>query len=220
MTVLVGAGLALLAQIAVQLFVVPHVEARKRREDRWERDVLALGELLSAELPDRAAAARRDQSLLNAVHRRLESATEVDAERREELIRELELKANESVARYKALALTRIDWLANRIRDIDANNARLQEFFILAEKYGLHGRFCTLWVPAGKSYNDDVFHKAWNLERELAEKLYEFVNAFARCRVPRKASWLRRWLRASSVRKAGLWLLIHTRGRPGKDGTP
>jgi hypothetical protein len=56
---LVGAGLALISQTRVQLSVVPRVEARKRREDRWERDVLLLGELLTSELPDRASAARK-----------------------------------------------------------------------------------------------------------------------------------------------------------------
>lgn len=58
-SLLVGAVLAVAAQSFLQLVVVPRVEARKRREDRWERDVLALGELLAYELvPQRQAAAR------------------------------------------------------------------------------------------------------------------------------------------------------------------
>ena len=37
--VLIGALAALAAQLVIQLYVVPRVETRKRREDRWERDV-------------------------------------------------------------------------------------------------------------------------------------------------------------------------------------
>ena len=116
----VGARLTLLAQVAVQLFVVvPHVEVRKRREDRWERDVLALGELLSAELPDRAAAARRDISMVRAVTQKFKNLDDYIDATREEYVRELVEKANESVARFWALAFTRIQWLADRILDID-----------------------------------------------------------------------------------------------------
>jgi hypothetical protein len=46
--------------MAIQLWIVPRVERRKRREERWERDVLALGELLTAEVPALATAAQRD----------------------------------------------------------------------------------------------------------------------------------------------------------------
>lgn len=42
----VAAGLALAAAVAVQLFVVPLADSRKRREQRWEDDVQTLGELL------------------------------------------------------------------------------------------------------------------------------------------------------------------------------
>lgn len=42
--VLLAAALAFTAALLVQLWVVPRVEQRKRREDRWERDVRDLGE--------------------------------------------------------------------------------------------------------------------------------------------------------------------------------
>ena len=50
-TFVVGTATALL----IQLYVVPRVETRKRREDRWERDVRELSELLTTLLSDRAA---------------------------------------------------------------------------------------------------------------------------------------------------------------------
>ena len=61
--VLVGAAAALVAQWVVQIHIVPHVEKRKRREDRWERDVRELGELLAMRLPDLAAEAYGAQSV-------------------------------------------------------------------------------------------------------------------------------------------------------------
>lgn len=175
--------------------------SRKRREDRWERDVRALGELLSAELPDRASAARRDQSLLNGVHQRLETATGTYAEHRDEMIRELELRANESVALYRSLAITRIKWLVNRISDIDPDDVRLRELLSQAESYSLHGYFCTMWVPVSKAFNEEMFAKAWILEGEMVNKLIKLANDLARGRPPRKSSIVRHWIQAVNVRR-------------------
>jgi peptidoglycan biosynthesis protein MviN/MurJ (putative lipid II flippase) len=53
-TFLVGAATALVVQLVIQLYVVPRVETRKRRKDRWERDVRELGELLTTSVGSRA----------------------------------------------------------------------------------------------------------------------------------------------------------------------
>lgn len=58
--IVLGALFAFVFSMAIQLWIVPRVERRKRREERWERDVLALGELLTAEVPALATAAQRD----------------------------------------------------------------------------------------------------------------------------------------------------------------
>jgi|SRR5579875_1652753 len=44
-----------------QVYVAPLVEKRRRRLERWEKDVLALGELLSSDVTDAALQARSDQ---------------------------------------------------------------------------------------------------------------------------------------------------------------
>lgn len=99
---LIGAGLAMIAQSIIQLRVVPRVEARKRREDRWERDVLALGELLTAELPDRANEAKSAQQLFQFV-----AATarqhDMDADERRAAEYRLSGQADEAVERYLVL---------------------------------------------------------------------------------------------------------------------
>jgi hypothetical protein len=64
-TFLLGAALTL----AVQFWVVPRVETRKRREDRWERDVLELGELLTTSLGRCAQEAYVEQSILRTLKR-------------------------------------------------------------------------------------------------------------------------------------------------------
>lgn len=54
--VLLAAGLAFAAALLVQLYVVPRVEQRKRREERWERDVRDLGEHVAFSLSETSTA--------------------------------------------------------------------------------------------------------------------------------------------------------------------
>jgi len=55
--VLIGACLALAAQILVQLWLVPATEARRRRAERWEATLIDLDGLLTIQIEDAAAAA-------------------------------------------------------------------------------------------------------------------------------------------------------------------
>ena len=52
LTFLVGVATALAVQWVVQFYIVPRVETRKRREDRWERNLLELGDLLTTQLAE------------------------------------------------------------------------------------------------------------------------------------------------------------------------
>lgn len=65
---LIGAATALAAQMVIQLYVVPRVETRKRRVDRWERYVLELGEVLTTMLSERAEEAMVEQGAFRLVH--------------------------------------------------------------------------------------------------------------------------------------------------------
>jgi hypothetical protein len=58
-----GAALSLAVQAVIQLYVVPRPEVRKRREDRWERDVRELSELITTQLSERAANAWDAQAI-------------------------------------------------------------------------------------------------------------------------------------------------------------
>jgi large-conductance mechanosensitive channel len=43
---LIGAAFTFVVQDLVQVYVVPRVQTRRQREDRWVKDVRDLGELL------------------------------------------------------------------------------------------------------------------------------------------------------------------------------
>lgn len=64
---LLTAALTLAATLFIQFYVVPLVETRKRREDRWERDLLTLGELLTFDYPDARSAMARAASFVQVM---------------------------------------------------------------------------------------------------------------------------------------------------------
>src|SRR5487761_1254296 len=66
-TFIVGTATALV----IQLYVVPRVETRKRREDRWERDVRELSEVLTTSLTRLASEAHAAQMVFRTVHAEL-----------------------------------------------------------------------------------------------------------------------------------------------------
>jgi hypothetical protein len=49
--VIVGAGLTLVATLAVQILVVPLIQARTRQRERWVDDVIELRGILEDQLP-------------------------------------------------------------------------------------------------------------------------------------------------------------------------
>lgn len=111
-TFLLTAGLTLL----VQLYIVPRVETRKRRDDRWERNVLELGELLTTQVRRLAQEARRAQSMVRFLYRDLEGVVGVDQEQLERERRESGPKARQATEDFHDLVNTRLDWLEDRIR--------------------------------------------------------------------------------------------------------
>jgi hypothetical protein len=64
---ILGAALALASQLFLRLRVEPGVDARKRWEDRWERNVRDLIELLMTSLNDRASSAHGVQEVFSCL---------------------------------------------------------------------------------------------------------------------------------------------------------
>lgn len=188
------------AQALIQLRVVPHVEARKRREDRWERDLLALGELLTAEMPDRASAARSAQWVLQGVSSDPDKRG-VEAESRKEVERELSEEAGRCVKSYQALARTRIEWLVNRIVGIAPQHAEIEKLIWLHTRFHMASIVCTLYSRPDSKFDEERFERYWSDERKLREQLTESVEALLRNRPPRNPSRLWRVRRRLADRR-------------------
>jgi len=127
MSLLLGALLTFLAPIAVQRIIVPKVDARKRREERWERDVLALTELLTIEVPPLARSAQIATGVLQEVNLAV-LVKDADPGRRDRLMREPAKGARASMDAYSDAIEVRGDGLADRIVRLDPTDPGLVRF--------------------------------------------------------------------------------------------
>lgn len=196
----VGAVLAMAAQAVVQLRIVPRVEARKRREDRWEKDVLALGELLTAELPDRANDARSAQYVLQGVSADLD-ARGVEPAHRREVERELREEANRCVKSYKALARTRVQWLVNRIVGIAPQHVEVEKFIVLHTRFYMVSTMCTHYARPERDFDEERFERYWKDEGKLRKELTAAVEELIGNPPPRNPSKVQRVRRRLAERR-------------------
>jgi hypothetical protein len=197
---LLGAAFALLAQLFVQYVVVPRVEARKRREDRWEQNVLALGELLTTEVSTHTEEARHKSWLMQALHRDLATATDVNPARRDEVLREVLEEARSSLNSYKAVGRgPRAKWLVDRIVSL---NPKATELIALERRWQyfqvtLIGT--TLWDHVRDDFTDEAFEDDWRQFNEASKKLLDDVQELARRhhppRKPAPTTRLWRWIK-------------------------
>jgi hypothetical protein len=176
-TVLIGATAALAAQWVIQVYLVPRVETRKRREDRWERNVLELGDLLTTQLAERANDAHVGQGLFRDL-RQLETDPKLDqrkiAQSREDQARE----AQQATRAFEDLLSTRIKWLTGRIEKINPKAREIKKVHEAAAYY----RAITISVqvcPQDDSRTDDEFDEAWAKERVGRKALIEQVELLA-----------------------------------------
>ena len=119
---LVTAGLSLLVLAVVQLVVVPRLEVRKRREQRWEGDVILLGEFLTFDyqraFDDYVRALRYGAMLAELGPGELPPEHERDAWIKYHEMRRI------AVDPY-GRACSRLDWLADRVAAPDRPHPRL-----------------------------------------------------------------------------------------------
>lgn len=127
---LVAAALALVATIAVQLFVVPLVDSRKRREQRWEEDVRTLGELLLFAQPKVLDSFWRNllrtaalASIVGADAKRLETA-------KQENLDDLRAAAGD----FDEIG-NQIRWLTDRVISLAPNGRSSQQLTVLVVLY-------------------------------------------------------------------------------------
>jgi hypothetical protein len=156
--------------------------------------VLTLGELLTAELPDRALTAKTDQWFLQVI------ATNEDMipseEQRREVLRERSKKARQSVKRYEDVAHARVTWLVNRIVGIAPESTRLSRFRMVYWRFYMTSTLCTFDTIPGDGFDEEEYDRRWKQEEEGRAQLTDAVEELLGRPVPRNPSWLRRRWRA------------------------
>ena len=194
-TFLVGAATTLVVQLVIQFYAVPRVETRKRREDRWERDVRELGDLLTTELGRRAYDAHVEQGKFRDL-RQLETESGPD-QRKIAQEREQQARAAEQVTQaFEDLLSTRIKWLTGRIEKINPKAREIKKFHEAAAHY----RQLTIIVqvrprPEDDDRTDATFDEAWVKERAARTALMKQVELLADLPHPpvrRSLRWRRR----------------------------
>lgn len=175
-TFVLTAGLTLL----VQLYVVPMADTRKRRDDRWERNVLDLGELLTTQVGRLAQEARSAQSMMRFLYRDLEGVEGLDEKRLEKNRRESESKAHQATEEFRDVVETRVDWLEGRIRAIAIPRPPIiREFASVARQYQTAAMFTSYSPPDLDDRSDDKFDLEWAREREFRVALVKQIERLA-----------------------------------------
>ncbi len=195
-TFLVGAVTALAVEIVIQLYVVPRVETRKRRVDRFERNVLELGELLTSALRHSVYDARFEQSFLRMLRDR-EYGPELDRASVARGITEQAAKARQATSAFTDLVHSRYNWMFGRIAAFSPAAPEMAKFQIAAMRYGLRALKIGEW-HASDDRPEDAFEEVWQQEQAARHELIEQVTLLADMRHPPHRSLfhqLRMWWR-------------------------
>ena len=197
---LIGAAITLVVQAVIQLYVVPRVETRKRRQDRFERNVLDLGELLTTLVGERAQAAQVEQSVYRAlVQRQRENDPSIDQARLAQGLPERAATARAVTREFTGLVRERVVWLTERVTAFmpDAN-----EIGMLLLR-SLHYRNRVLAVGDWRAEDDtadeafeEVWEKEWTPWQEFISQVKLVVNLPHPPRPPRFRLLIRGWRRA------------------------
>lgn len=161
---LVGAASTLVVQVVIQFWVVPRVEKRKRREDRWERDVRELGELLAMRLTDLANDTHAAQWLYR--QERDKKSDEYDPA----LVARLAREGQQATFTYGSLIGAQVDWLADRVLSINRKAPDITRFQRAAQDYRMRAIFVRV-PPEDDDRTDTAFDDAWEKERAARQAL-------------------------------------------------
>jgi len=184
-TFLVGAATALVVQLVIQLYVVPRVETRKRREDRWERDVRELGELLTTSVGSRAQEAYVEQSILRTLKR---GDPEFDSAKVAKGMTGRTRSTLEAMTAFSDLAQTRVDWLADRVIAFMPTAVEIMHFQLCVMTYDLGTRGLS-GLHRDDDLTDIAFEEAWAKEHTAREGLIGQIRLLANLPHPPRAPW-------------------------------
>lgn len=188
--VVIGALIALAGTVVVQLWLIPRVDTRKRRTQRWEDDVLALGQLLAF---DHAEAASNIRLRLLAAFVWLHDRPDgVEPQRWEALVRQDRERLREARDVFDRLP-GRVRWLADRVTSLAPHSAALGNLAHLSRQYDIHhsqlGFLAIRSEPPTEAEIDAACETLSGIARDMTTRL----RALATRRLPRNS--LRRYLR-------------------------
>jgi len=178
-TFVVGTATALL----IQLYIVPRVETRKRREDRRERDVRELGDLLTTQVAERALKAEVGQGLFRDL-RQLETEPGHDPRKLAQSREQQAEDAREAARTFEDLLSTRIKWVTGRIEKIAPKAREIKKFHDAATRYRAQVIIAQVVRPEDDDRTDAEFEEAWDKERNARKALLEQVELLADLRHP------------------------------------
>lgn len=166
----------------IQLYVVPWVETRKRREDRWERDVLELGKLLAGPLTDLASDAHAAQLVYRSAR------DEPGDEYNPALVKRQAREAEKAVFAYGGIISTQMDWLTTRVLSLNPEARELVPFKRAEQDYRMRAVLVRP-LPDHDDRTDAGFHESWEKEAAARKALIDQVKALADLRHPPWRKW-------------------------------
>lgn len=168
---------ALIVQLVVQFWVVPRVETRKRREDRWERDVRDLHGLLAMRLPSVASDALTAQVLYR------EARDDRTSRNGPEQIQRRKMTAEKAGLAYRGLVRSEMDMLIDHVVSIKCDAPDLAK---LEKLYKAYQERVTLvrTFPDEDRRADAEFGETWIMEDEARTALTAQVKLLANMRHP------------------------------------
>jgi hypothetical protein len=193
---LIGAATTFVVQFLIQFYVVPRVQTRKQVQERWVKDVLDLGELLTTSLQTLATEAWKAQ-LSFRILKNVAIGPEYDQAKVEQGLRERKLAAFQVTQAFTDFVAYRVVWVADRIIATCVNADQIVEFFRLSYLHRMKV------LDFGSSVYEDLaeeeFDALWASERKLRAEMTNAVKALTYLSRPPRASW--RWRFRSLRRK-------------------
>lgn len=187
---IIGAATTLIVQLVIQLNVVPRVEARKRREDRWERNVLELAQLLATDVVGSASSAKVAQLVCHDL-RKVAAEPGADKDKINRRLPEMVSEARHATNAFGDLGHVRIGLLTRQIERLSPASEELGRFSAAARKYWVEVASATLWHEQ-EDPSEAELEERWERECKARNELAAQVRVLAELPHPPHATLGRR----------------------------
>lgn len=174
-----------MVQFLIQIYVVPHVDTRRRRLERWEEDVLDLGDLLSTTMSDMSTDAMSNQ-LCARLTAMMSGNADFDQAKAKRDLSERLVTAQQSTRKLINQVNFRSAWAMDRIAMYRASDLVI-EFVKASLRYRVH--VLKLAPDEWRELSDEGFDEWWATENRLRADLISSVMMLARARHPLRRSW-------------------------------